>query len=161
MHLSFLAPAPTGQRISGAFNFSVFKALLNSLHCGGKCMIKSLLKGPLPPPPPPHTSGPLFVSWNSLLSVAKFNLHLFQSKLASYSIQLNSKVKYHWQYVRSLENECLGLMWLYFMYAKYFGGKLIFRTSMALPGHRRSNHGTYTRLYPRYLRPCSFIWLLH
>ena len=31
---------------SGAFNFSVFKALLNALHCGDKLMVKSLLKAP-------------------------------------------------------------------------------------------------------------------
>ena len=33
---------------SGAFNFSVFKALLNALHCGDKFMVKSLLKAPSP-----------------------------------------------------------------------------------------------------------------
>ena len=33
MHQSFVAPAPLGPRISGAFNFSIFKALLKALHC--------------------------------------------------------------------------------------------------------------------------------
>ena len=35
--------------LCGAFNFSVFKALLNALHCGDKFMVKSLLKAPAPP----------------------------------------------------------------------------------------------------------------
>ena len=48
MHQSFVIPAPTGPGISGAFNFSVFKALLNALHCGDKFMVKSLLKAPAP-----------------------------------------------------------------------------------------------------------------
>ena len=39
----------TGPGNSGAFNFSVFKALLNALHCGDKFMVKSLLKAPPPP----------------------------------------------------------------------------------------------------------------
>ena len=33
---------------SGAFNFSVFKVLLNALHCGDKFMVKSLPKAPAP-----------------------------------------------------------------------------------------------------------------
>ena len=48
MHQSFVVPAPTGPGNSGAFNFSVFKALLNALHCGDKFMVKSLLKAPAP-----------------------------------------------------------------------------------------------------------------
>ena len=51
MHQSFVVPAPTGPGNSGAFNFSVFKTLLNALHCGDKFMVKSLLKAPAPPPP--------------------------------------------------------------------------------------------------------------
>ena len=61
-----------GSGNSGAFNFSVFKALLNALHCGDKFMVQSLQKAPAPggwqqwrttndldhlnklPPPPPH-----------------------------------------------------------------------------------------------------------
>ena len=49
MHLSFVVPAPTGTGNSAAFNFSVFKALLNALHCGDTFMVKSLLKGHAPP----------------------------------------------------------------------------------------------------------------
>ena len=43
MHQSFVVPGN-----SGAFNFSLFKALLNALHCGDKFMVKSLLKAPAP-----------------------------------------------------------------------------------------------------------------
>ena len=43
-----VTPDPTGLWNSGAFNFSVFKALLNTLHCGDKFMVKSLLKAPAP-----------------------------------------------------------------------------------------------------------------
>ena len=46
MHQSFVVPDPTGPGNSGAFNFLVFKALLNDLHCGDKFMVKSLLKVP-------------------------------------------------------------------------------------------------------------------
>ena len=45
MHQSFVVPAPTGPGNSGAFNFSVFKAL----HGGDKFMVKSLLKAPALP----------------------------------------------------------------------------------------------------------------
>ena len=48
MHQSFAVPAPTGPGNSGAFNFSVSKALLNALHCRDKFMVKSLLKAPAP-----------------------------------------------------------------------------------------------------------------
>ena len=48
MHQSYVVPAPTEPGNSGAFNFSVFKALLNALHCGDKFMVKSLLKAPAP-----------------------------------------------------------------------------------------------------------------
>ena len=48
MHQSFIVPAPKGPGNSGAFNFSVFKALLNALHCGDKFMVKSQLKAPNP-----------------------------------------------------------------------------------------------------------------
>ena len=64
MHQSFVVPALTGN--SGAFDFTVFKALLNVLHCWDKFMVKSLRKAP-----------PLGAS---LLSVAKINLYLFHSK---------------------------------------------------------------------------------
>ena len=43
MHQSFVAPAPSGPRNSGAFNFSIFKAL----HCRAK-VVKSPLKAPAP-----------------------------------------------------------------------------------------------------------------
>ena len=46
MHQSFAVPASTGPGNSGGFNFSVFKALLNTLHCEDKFMVKSLLKAP-------------------------------------------------------------------------------------------------------------------
>ena len=39
MHQSFVAPAPLGPRNSGAFNFSIFKALLKALHCRAKFVI--------------------------------------------------------------------------------------------------------------------------
>ena len=54
MHQSFVVPAPTGPGNSGVFNFLVFKALLNALHCEDTFMVKSLLKAPAPPPPPPE-----------------------------------------------------------------------------------------------------------
>ena len=41
---SFVAPAPSGPRKSGAFNFSIFKALLKALHCRAKFVVKSPLK---------------------------------------------------------------------------------------------------------------------
>ena len=47
MHQSFVVPVPTGPGNSGAFNFSVFKALLNALHFGDKFIV--LLKAPAPP----------------------------------------------------------------------------------------------------------------
>ena len=46
MHQSFEAPAPSGPRNSGAFNFSIFKALLKALHCRAKFVVKSPLKAP-------------------------------------------------------------------------------------------------------------------
>ena len=48
MHQSFVAPAPSGPRNSGAFNFSFFKALLKALHCRAKFVVKSPLKAPAP-----------------------------------------------------------------------------------------------------------------
>ena len=48
MHQSFVAPAPSGPRNSGAFNFSIFKALLKALHCRSKFVVKSPLKAPAP-----------------------------------------------------------------------------------------------------------------
>ena len=39
MHQSFVAPAPSGPRNSGAFNFSIFKALLKALHCRAKFVV--------------------------------------------------------------------------------------------------------------------------
>ena len=56
MHQSFVVPAPMGPGNSRAFNFSVFKALLNAMYCRDKFMVKSLLKAPAPPlrPPPPQ-----------------------------------------------------------------------------------------------------------
>ena len=48
MHHSFVVTAPMGPGNSGSFNFSVFKALLNALHCGDTFMVKSLLKAPAP-----------------------------------------------------------------------------------------------------------------
>ena len=48
MHQSFvdLPTAPSGPGISGAFNFSIFKAPLKALHSGAKIVVKSLLKAP-------------------------------------------------------------------------------------------------------------------
>ena len=48
MHQSFVAPAPSGPRTSGAFNFSIFKALLKALHCRAKFVVKSPSKAPAP-----------------------------------------------------------------------------------------------------------------
>ena len=48
MHQSFVAPVPLGPRKSGAFNFSIFKALLKALHCRAKFVVKSPLKAPAP-----------------------------------------------------------------------------------------------------------------
>ena len=49
MHQSFVSTAPLGPGISGAFNFSIFKAPLKSLHSGAKSVVKSLLKAPVLP----------------------------------------------------------------------------------------------------------------
>ena len=49
MHQSFVVQAPMGPGNSVAFNFSVFKALLNALHSRDKFMVKSLLKAPSRP----------------------------------------------------------------------------------------------------------------
>ena len=48
MHQSFVTPAPSRPRNSGAFNFSIFKALLKALHCRAKFVVKSPLKAPAP-----------------------------------------------------------------------------------------------------------------
>ena len=48
MHQSFVSTAPSGPGISGAFNFSIFKAPLKALHSGAKIVVKSLLKAPPP-----------------------------------------------------------------------------------------------------------------
>ena len=45
MHQSFETPIPTETGNSGCFNFSVYKALINALHCG-HIFVKSLLKAP-------------------------------------------------------------------------------------------------------------------
>ena len=47
MHQSFVSTAPLGPGISGALNFSIFKAPLKALHSGAKIVVKSLLKAPL------------------------------------------------------------------------------------------------------------------
>ena len=49
MHQSFVSTAPSGPGISGAFNFSIFKAPLKALHSGAKIVVKSLLKAPALP----------------------------------------------------------------------------------------------------------------
>ena len=49
MHQSFVSTAPLGPGISGAFNFSIFKALLKALLSGAKIVVKSLLKAPALP----------------------------------------------------------------------------------------------------------------
>ena len=49
MHQSFVSTAPSGPGISGAFNFSIFKAQLKALLSGAKIMVKSLLKAPALP----------------------------------------------------------------------------------------------------------------
>ena len=46
MHQSVVSTAPSGPGISGAFNFSIFKAPLKALHSGAKIVVKSLLKAP-------------------------------------------------------------------------------------------------------------------
>ena len=49
MHQSFVSTAPSGPGISGAFNFSIFKAPLKALLSGAKIVVKSLLKAPALP----------------------------------------------------------------------------------------------------------------
>ena len=49
MHQSFVSTAPSGPGISGAFNFSIFKAPLKALHSGAKLVVKFLLKAPALP----------------------------------------------------------------------------------------------------------------
>ena len=49
MHQSFVSTALSGPGISGAFNFSIFKAPLKALHSGVKLVVKSLLKAPALP----------------------------------------------------------------------------------------------------------------
>ena len=46
MHQSFVSTAPSGPGISGAFNFSIFKAPLKALLSGSKIVVKSPLKAP-------------------------------------------------------------------------------------------------------------------
>ena len=46
MHQSFVSTPPSGPGISGAFNFSIFKAPLKALNSGAKIVVKSLLKAP-------------------------------------------------------------------------------------------------------------------
>ena len=108
----------------------VFKALLNALH-GGDKYDKSLLK--------PLNPGPFFVSWNSLPFAAaaaaakkkkkkkkkkrKSTCIFFMVKKVFYSIQLNSKVNYHWlsQVIRKIKFEIdEALIYV----CKAFGGKL-------------------------------------
>ena len=48
-HSAFVSTAPTGPGISGAFNFSIFKALLKAMLSRAKIMVKSLLKAPTLP----------------------------------------------------------------------------------------------------------------
>ena len=49
MHQSFVFTAPSGPGISGAFNFSIFKAPLKALLSGAKIVDKSLLNAPALP----------------------------------------------------------------------------------------------------------------
>ena len=49
MHQTFVSTAPSGPGISGAFNFSIFKAPLKALLSGAKIVVKSLLKAPALP----------------------------------------------------------------------------------------------------------------
>ena len=49
MHQPFVSTAPSGPGISGAFNFSIFKAPLKPLLSGAKIVVKSLLKAPALP----------------------------------------------------------------------------------------------------------------
>ena len=80
MHQSFVVPAPMGPWNRGGgevFNFSVFKALLNSLYCVDKFMVKSLLLKS------PFISGPVFISRKCLLSVAKISLYRLNGKISS------------------------------------------------------------------------------
>ena len=48
LHQSFVSPAPIGPGNSGAFNFSIFKALVKARHCGVRFVVKSLVKAPAP-----------------------------------------------------------------------------------------------------------------
>ena len=49
MHQSFVSMAPPGPGNSGAFIFSIFKALLKARQCKVRYVVKSLLKAPAPP----------------------------------------------------------------------------------------------------------------
>ena len=46
MRQSFVSTSPSGLGISGAFDFSIFKAPPKALHSGVKIVVKSLLKAP-------------------------------------------------------------------------------------------------------------------
>ena len=48
MRQSFVSPTPSGPGNSGAFYFTIVKALLKALHCGAKFVVKSLLNAPAP-----------------------------------------------------------------------------------------------------------------
>ena len=48
MHQSFVSPAPLEPGNSGVFNFSNFKGLVKAPPCDEKCLVKSLLKAPVP-----------------------------------------------------------------------------------------------------------------
>ena len=48
MYQSYVSPAPLGPGKSGAFNFSICKALLKARHCQGRFVVKSPLKAPDP-----------------------------------------------------------------------------------------------------------------
>ena len=88
MRKSFVVLAPRGMGNSRAFNFSVFKTLLNALHCGDKFMAKSLLKAP------PARSQFLFPG--TVCSLLEKSACIFFMVIGLvYWSKLNSKVKYH------------------------------------------------------------------
>ena len=48
MHLLYVSKAPPGPGNSGAFELSVFKAVLKARHCRVRFVVKSLLKALVP-----------------------------------------------------------------------------------------------------------------
>ena len=82
MHQSFVSTAPSGPGISGAFNFSIFKAPLKALHSGAKLVVKSLLK-------PPPSRGLTIMKNNKLPDT-------FELTFLAYPIVIPHKLWLHW-----------------------------------------------------------------